>query len=145
MKKNFSLKPFQPDARISNFRSSFEYLGNGTLNLDFSLEGQVDLLNFVKTSAEPLSWGHDLWRNTCFELFLAFPGFPGYWEWNFSLSGEVCCYSFADYRSHVFLDTSFKDNLGGVLKSSFDKSSTLLRKTIHLNLEILPNFSAKLE
>lgn len=41
--------------------------------------------------------GKDLWRQTCFELFLASQA-PGYYELNFSPSGEWAAYGFQQYR-----------------------------------------------
>ena len=39
----------------------------------------------------------ELWRTTCFELFLRRPD-GGYWEFNFAPSAQWAAYRFADYR-----------------------------------------------
>lgn len=48
--------------------------------------------------AETASRRHELWRRTCFEVFFATPGSSGYWEGNFSPTGDWNVYSFTDYR-----------------------------------------------
>lgn len=40
----------------------------------------------------------ELWRHTCFEVFLAEPGSTAYREFNFSPSGEWAAYAFTAYR-----------------------------------------------
>ena len=42
--------------------------------------------------------GDDLWKTTCFELFL-YDGGGRYREFNFSPSGQWACYSFSGYRN----------------------------------------------
>lgn len=39
-----------------------------------------------------------LWQHTCFEAFIVVEGAPGYYEFNFSPSGEWAIYRFAAYR-----------------------------------------------
>ena len=41
----------------------------------------------------------ELWRTTCFELFLSRPGIESYLELNFSPSSRWAAYGFAGYRS----------------------------------------------
>lgn len=41
----------------------------------------------------------DLWKTTCFECFLQTHGSTGYYEFNFSPSGEWAAYQFDSYRS----------------------------------------------
>ena len=40
-----------------------------------------------------------LWRHTCFELFAARRGTPGYLEFNFAPSGRWAAYAFSAYRA----------------------------------------------
>lgn len=41
----------------------------------------------------------ELWKATCFELFVQVPGEDGYIEWNFAPSGEWAAYRFDGYRA----------------------------------------------
>jgi hypothetical protein len=43
----------------------------------------------------------ELWKKTCFELFLRDPKSDLYWEWNFSPSGDWGCFAFDDYRQRL--------------------------------------------
>jgi hypothetical protein len=43
----------------------------------------------------------ELWKHTCFELFLRDPTSGQYWEWNFSPSGDWGCFAFDSYRSKL--------------------------------------------
>jgi len=40
----------------------------------------------------------ELWRHTCFEAFVSAPEESGYYEFNFSPSGDWAAYRFEDYR-----------------------------------------------
>ena len=40
-----------------------------------------------------------LWQHTCFEAFIATPGAPGYYEFNFSPALDWAAYRFEDYRT----------------------------------------------
>ncbi len=42
----------------------------------------------------------ELWRTTCFELFVKSPGTAGYTEYNFSPSGQWAAYAFDGYRAN---------------------------------------------
>lgn len=41
----------------------------------------------------------ELWKATCFELFVRAPGADAYREWNFAPSGEWAAYAFDSYRA----------------------------------------------
>jgi hypothetical protein len=51
----------------------------------------------VAGPAEP-GRADELWRTTCFEIFLRRPGEEPYREWNFAPSGQWAAYDFAAYR-----------------------------------------------
>ena len=69
----------------------------GTLCIEYQLEG--DLLPVVFPAASPvISRRHELWRQTCFELFFGVPGDPQYWEVNFAPDGCWNLYHFTGYR-----------------------------------------------
>ena len=43
----------------------------------------------------------ELWKHTCFEVFLGVPGEPGYREYNFSPSGQWAVYGFRAWRERI--------------------------------------------
>ena len=67
------------------------------ISAEFQLHGDTAGIRWPKPLAEAKP-GHELWKHTCFELFLAQPNNPEYWEYNFSPSRHWAVYAFKDYR-----------------------------------------------
>lgn len=92
----YELKPFEP----VNFRlwlqCDLKREGN-LLHAVYVITGDVETVRFSKRTSEP-ERKNDLWKKTCFELFVSPKGSPEYWEFNFSPSGDWNCYKFGDYR-----------------------------------------------
>src|SRR5262249_58742706 len=74
----------------------------GMLALAFGLEGDLSRLR-IPSVAEHRR-GHDLWRHTCFEAFVARDGDTAYHEFNLSPSREWAAYAFRSYRDGGPLD-----------------------------------------
>src|SRR5882724_7754341 len=70
---------------------------NDELKFTFRLDG--DLSRIQIPSANAPRFATDLWRHTCFEVFSAVDGHPGYHEFNFSPSGDWAIYAFNSYRN----------------------------------------------
>ena len=70
----------------------------GALTLTYRLEGRLDQLRIPIPDPAPCR-RDELWRNTCFEVFIASDGESGYREFNFSPSGDWAVYEFDDYRT----------------------------------------------
>ncbi|MFN9067110.1 MAG: hypothetical protein ACK5V3_07770, partial [Bdellovibrionales bacterium] len=73
-----------------------------SLDLKFELKDPLSLIKssphfFQKGSWESLR-KDELWKATCFELFLKVPGKSTYYEFNFSTEGYWNLYEFSDYR-----------------------------------------------
>jgi len=75
---------------------------SGSLMLTFRLMGDISSLNIPEARA-PQS-ADDLWRHTCFEVFIMKGEGPEYSEFNFSPSGEWAVYAFRDYRDLEVLE-----------------------------------------
>ncbi|HTH29271.1 MAG TPA: DOMON-like domain-containing protein [Sphingobium sp.] len=64
---------------------------------------QYQVVGDISTVVMPLIMAQEradeLWRTTCFELFLSRPGIEGYLELNFSPSSRWAAYGFERYRS----------------------------------------------
>ena len=73
--------------------------GAGGLELHYCLEGELAGLR-LPDPAHPVEPDR-LWAHSCFELFLARAGQPGYREYNFSPSGQWAGYAFSDYRQRL--------------------------------------------
>ncbi|MBF6570283.1 MAG: DOMON-like domain-containing protein [Candidatus Binataceae bacterium] len=62
----------------------------------FRLDGDIPRIR-VPLPGEP-RFAPQLWRHTCFEIFIAVEGQPAYHEFNFAPSGEWTVYAFRGYR-----------------------------------------------
>jgi hypothetical protein len=67
------------------------------LRLRYVVNGVLAKVQFPPP-AEPAR-ADELWRHTCFEVFLQAPDSAAYWEFNFSPSGQWAAYQFTDYRA----------------------------------------------
>ncbi|WP_337188503.1 DOMON-like domain-containing protein [Phenylobacterium sp.] len=72
---------------------------NGGLDVRFVLSGDLAALAIPPPAAPARR--DDLWRRTCFEVFLRVPGQTGYLEFNLSPSGEWAAYAFTGYRERA--------------------------------------------
>lgn len=95
--QSFSLIPFPAPYIPAITISGWVTMLGSWLTLDYALAGD---LNMVVLPAESASPGRkaELWKQTCFELFLALKGRPQYWEFNFSPSGDWNVYRMEAYR-----------------------------------------------
>ena len=70
--------------------------GAGKLAVTFTLD--ADMTQVQLPPARRPGRGDELWRHTCFELFVGLPDREAYCELNFSPSGEWAMYGFVGYR-----------------------------------------------
>ena len=109
--KTFQLKPFEANARSSKFECSGELrsLTPATLQVLYDLAGPIDSLQISKSKGAP-EQKLNLWRKTCFELFVSEKNATSYREFNFSPSKDFGYYEFENYRAEPDcpeLDESF--------------------------------------
>jgi hypothetical protein len=95
--QSFSLLPFPapniPDVTITG-NISYQ---NNLLVLHYTLAGDIEAV-FLPTSSTHPHRKDELWKSTCFELFLAIKSQPPYWEFNLSPSGDWNVYRMDAYR-----------------------------------------------
>jgi hypothetical protein len=70
--------------------------GSGKLAVRFTLD--ADMSRIAMPTLRPPVRTDELWRRTCFEVFVALPDSEAYCELNFSPSGEWAMYGFVGYR-----------------------------------------------
>jgi len=75
---------------------------DGELRLSFRLDGDIERIRFAPPGAP--RFAAELWRHTCFEVFISREGHHAYHEFNFATSGEWTVYSFSDYRNGGAVD-----------------------------------------
>ncbi|MFM5916870.1 MAG: DOMON-like domain-containing protein [Novosphingobium sp.] len=85
---------FAPE-RASKVTARWGRVKGGRIMLRFRVDGADCLV--VPQAGRP-ERADDLWKTTCFELFLAY-GDGGYREFNFSPSGQWAAYAFSGYRN----------------------------------------------
>jgi hypothetical protein len=85
------LQPHAPCAAVKAVTAAVRRTRR-TLELRYGLEAE---LSSLRLSAPGKG---ELWQHTCFEVFLARPGMPSYYELNFSPAGEWRAYAFSRYR-----------------------------------------------
>lgn len=108
--QSFVLHPFQPEdlpagpigSGPADPGAGLELTGQirrrgETLELVLRLVGDLASVVLAAPSSRP-ERRDDLWRSTCFELFIAAAGEPVYWEVNLSPSGHWNVYRFSSYR-----------------------------------------------
>ncbi len=94
---SFSLIPF-PDPTVPDIQITGTVSRNkNVLAVNFMLTGRTDVILFPEAAKYPQR-RDDLWKTTCFEIFLAMPENPEYWEFNMSPSGDWNAYHMDAYR-----------------------------------------------
>jgi hypothetical protein len=105
--QQFSLQPFpslSPPPHLQ-LRGTISRQSH-RLSLHYQLFGHLAEVAIAPPAATPVR-KHELWRETCFEFFLAIPDAPPYWEFNFSPSGDWNVYCFTDYRQGMQEELAF--------------------------------------
>lgn len=88
--------PAHPSTALRSIHVDIERTGTG-LNLVYDVRGRLDEIRIP--SGETGIRRDELWRHTCFELFMRDGTPSGYVEFNFSPGGDWAAYSFNGYRS----------------------------------------------
>lgn len=89
-----------PDYRCPAVRSidvEVARAGAGNLTLTYAVTGAIADLRIPEPAAPQRT--DELWRHTCFEIFLRRSAAAGYAEFNFSPSSQWAAYRFDGYRS----------------------------------------------
>jgi hypothetical protein len=89
--------PDTPPTAVGSVVCSVSWAGPGKWCFDYLVAEPPEALRLPAAVSPARADG--LWQRTCFELFLRRSGDAGYWEFNFSPSGEWAAYQFDDYRA----------------------------------------------
>jgi hypothetical protein len=88
--------PSTPTRAVRGVTASARVGGAGRLAATFTLDADMNQIVLPKTRTPARA--DELWRHTCFEVFVALPVGDAYCELNFSPSGEWAMYGFVGYR-----------------------------------------------
>jgi hypothetical protein len=91
-----SCDPSQRAEAVRAIRVRVRRAADDELRVSYRLDGELARIAFPAPSTPRI--GFDLWRHTCFEVFVAIDGQTAYHEFNFSPSGEWTVYAFRGYR-----------------------------------------------
>jgi hypothetical protein len=114
--------PDFPSGSIDGVTVSLACRGDGCWLIDYRVDGADGLA--VPAPAAPRRTD-ELWKHSCFELFVRPEGGGGYFEFNFAPSGEWAAYRFDGYREGMAdlpLSTPKIDWSAGELRVSVDLS-----------------------
>jgi hypothetical protein len=88
--------PSRPSRAVRGVTASARIGGADKLAVTFTLD--ADMTQVRLPHARTPARVDELWRHTCFEVFVALPVGEAYCELNFSPSGEWAMYGFVGYR-----------------------------------------------
>lgn len=126
----FSLIPFSgtnvPDITITGkiLRQ------NNVLTIHYTLHGKIEDIFLPTPSVIPMR-KEELWKTTCFEVFLAVKDLPHYWEFNLSPSADWNVYCMDKYRRIGFREETLIQRLQ--FETQKDTNGFLLAADVDLN------------
>lgn len=129
---HFSLQPFPAENPIPELHISGT-IGRqlNILKLNYQLEGDLEQIAIASPADIP-SRQDELWRETCFEFFLAIKDDPGYWEFNLSPAGHWNVYRLTDYRQGMAGETAFNS-----LPFNVQRKANSLSLSLEVNLDAI--------
>ena len=89
--------PDVPSNGVRGVAAGAEVIGPDSLRFQYVLEADPLRIR-IPPPVTDAGRTDKLWAHTCFEAFVAFPESPGYFELNFSPSGQWAVYRFDSYR-----------------------------------------------
>jgi hypothetical protein len=140
--QTFSLQPFSSTESLSNLKIAGNIARNGNqLAIRYILEGDLKEIAIVLPSNTP-SRKHELWKDTCFELFIGIKNSTQYWEFNLSPAGHWNVYHFDGYRQGIQEEIAFENlpfniqNQGDslVLALNIDLDKIILEQAIEIGI-----------
>ena len=127
---SFSLQPASLVDPLTNLKISGNIKRHvNTLTVRYVLLGKVTVLVIPPPADIPVRKNR-LWKETCFEFFLALKDSPRYWEFNLSPAGHWNVYRFAAYRQGMQEEEGFTS-----LPFSVKKQPDSLRLALELKLD----------
>lgn len=114
---DFRLQPFRSAGTLPRVKVAGRIARDGnSLAIHYAVHGALANM-VIPDSVERPTRKHGLWKESCFEFFVAVRDASRYWEFNLSPSGHWNVYRFTGYREGMreersFASLPFKINLG---------------------------------
>jgi hypothetical protein len=135
MRRTLSPHPQSPCPALSRLDVYITRSAEGLLTLRYEVRSQIDDIDWP-APADPTRTD-DLWRQTCFEVFIRRSDGLGYYEVNLSPSGQWAVYGFSGYR------TGMETPQEAVApKIETDKGLDVFRLTATVDLAPLPGLTS---
>ena len=97
MRHTLRLHPDSLCAAATRIEADVAHPRPGSLVLSYVVSGRISDLRLPPIVAAARA--DELWRHTCFEVFVRGSADPGYYEFNFSPSTQWAAYRFGGYRN----------------------------------------------
>jgi hypothetical protein len=97
MRQQLRLHPDSHSVAVKSIDVEIARPRTGRVELSYIVTAQMSSIRMPAAAANARSDG--LWRHTCFEAFIRASPNAGYYELNFSPSGQWAAYQFSGYRS----------------------------------------------
>jgi len=105
--QSFSLAPFPSARPLPSVTMEGTIARHAdTLAIRYTLLGRLTEVVIPEPAAVP-DRQDGLWKDTCFEFFLAVRGSPPYWEFNLSPAGHWNSYRFTSYQEGMAVEPAF--------------------------------------
>ncbi len=91
--------PAAPPSGDISIRAAVDATQSSTISLAYEVRHSAD--NIVWPGRSAMEFRDELWKTTCFELFIALTGRDDYVEFNFSPSAHWAAYRFKSYRGEM--------------------------------------------
>ena len=130
MKSVLWTHPANPSAAIDHMEVTLDRLSAESLELRYVLTGRIG--EILVPPPAPSLRTDNLWKTTCFEIFLAAAGSPAYRELNFSPSSEWAAYDFTGYRTGMV-----QAPVHAPPEIRVDRSSDRLVVTVSLRIDLV--------
>lgn len=127
MRQSLKLHPDSHCAAVTHIEVAIARPRADSLVVSYTVTGKISRIRFPPATADRRSV--DLWRHTCFEAFVRASTDTGYYELNFSPSGQWAAYQFSNYRDGMRL----ADGIGPLL---IETQSSLETYTLRASLEL---------
>jgi len=128
VQRHFSLHPMEDACSLTFAVGGIVSRTRQELTVRFEVRGELAEIS-VPPPAEKKERRHNLWRETCFEVFFRRQQEKAYRELNLSPAGHWNAYFFDDCRLGMRQDTEIYD-----LQSSFRRESSRLELTLSVDL-----------
>lgn len=101
------LVPFSNDTQQATITASIS-ASDALLAVKFILNGNLENFNIISFDRAEPTRRDNLWKETCFEVFISPHNTHKYWEVNLTPSGDWNVYRFSDYRSGMVREEAIR-------------------------------------